>query len=157
MIQRIQTIYLLVASALLMLLLSSPLAVFSADDGIYSLTAMGVKSLDGDYLYPTAYLMVLLVLSIALPLVNIFMFKKRMLQIRLCVVAMVLNLGLIIMIGAYSYLGMRMFTLYGEPQFSLSALRIVVAMPLVAIIFNYLALKGIFKDEMLVKSLDRIR
>jgi hypothetical protein len=36
-------------------------------------------------------------------------------------------------------------------------MHIAIIFPVIAIILDYLALRAIFKDEMLVKSLDRIR
>ncbi len=84
------------------------------------------------------------------------MFKKRMLQLRLCVVEIVLALGVMIVEGVYYYLGTRALidSAVGDAT---SSINIASALPIATIVFVYLALRGVFKDEMLVKSLDRIR
>ncbi|MBQ6572383.1 MAG: DUF4293 domain-containing protein, partial [Alistipes sp.] len=97
-----------------------------------------------------------IVMSLAtiIPLVNIFLFKNRQLQIRLCAVELVLLIGSIIFAGLYYYLSNRMFA---ELEFHTQGFRIAMIFPLVSIILDYLAMRAIFHDEMLVKSLDRIR
>ena len=42
-------------------------------------------------------------------------------------------------------------------EFHTQGFRIAIIFPLVALILDYLALRAIFKDETLVRSLDRIR
>ncbi len=151
MIQRVQTLYLLAAVALMTIFFFSPLATFLSAEGLYSLSAMGVNSAAGELVSDTRYLAIMVALAALLPFVTIFLFKKRMLQLRLSVVSVVLTLGALIVGGVYFYLAKRYF---GEAE---SAIRIVCLLPVVAIIFDLMALKAIFKDEMLIKSLDRIR
>ena len=47
--------------------------------------------------------------------------------------------------------------MFEQLEFHTQGIRIAIIFPLVAIILDYLALRAIFKDEMLVRSLDRIR
>ncbi|MFI3316558.1 MAG: DUF4293 domain-containing protein [Rikenellaceae bacterium] len=152
--QRIQTLYLLAVTALLAIFCTNTLAVFSATDGIYSLSVFGVTSADGAAVTNAPHLLVLALLALVLPFVNIFLFRKRMLQLRLCVVEIVLTIGLLIVAGIYYFLSCRLF---GVGSSGAVSVRIVCILPLVAIFFDFLALKAIFKDEMLIKSLDRIR
>ncbi len=152
--QRIQTLYLLAATALMGIFMISPLAVFSNETGIYTMSMSSISSVDGSVVSSLIYLMIITILATILPFVNIFLFKKRMLQLRLCVVQIVLALGVLAVGGVYYYLSNRAF---GAEVGGESALRIVCALPLVSAIFDYLALRGIFKDELLIRSLDRIR
>ncbi len=152
MIQRVQTIYLLAATSLMFTFLFGTLATFSSADQIYTMSVFNIKTVDGATILGMPYLVVITALTTLLPLVNIFLFKKRMLQIRLCVVEIILALGTLIIAGVYYYLANRIFGVDAD-----SSLRIISALPLVAIFFDYLALKAIFKDELLIKSLDRIR
>ncbi len=152
MLQRIQTIYLLAVTSLMSLFLFGTLATFSNATNIYTMTAFSIKAVDGTVALSFPYLIALTGLSALLPFVNIFLFKNRMLQIRLCVVEMILALGTLIVAGVHIYLANRTFGADGD-----FSIRIVCALPLFALLFNYLALKAIFKDEMLIKSLDRIR
>ncbi|MFR9523886.1 MAG: DUF4293 domain-containing protein [Rikenellaceae bacterium] len=154
MIQRIQTLYLLAAVALMVIFSLSTFALFIAPDQIYTMSAMGLEMHDGTMMYRLPHLIIVAALASLLPLVNIFFFKKRMLQVRLCVVQIVLTVGVLAIAGVYYYLGNRTL---GVGAGGDSTLRIVCALPFVAMFFDYLALKAIFKDELLVKSLDRIR
>ncbi len=156
MIQRIQTLYLLAATALMTIFFFSPLASCASSEGVFSLTVFGVKSFDGADALNIPYLAIIAALTTLLPLVNIFFFKKRMLQLRLCIVQIILAVGTLIVAGIYYYLANRFFASQ-VGDLSTSSLRIVCALPIFAIVFDYLALKAIFKDEMLIKSLDRIR
>ena len=104
MIQRIQTLYLLIIAALMAVTLFSGLAWFAGDAGEFGLYAFGLKTAEGELVQSTVYMGVLLALACALPLVTIFLFRRRLLQIRLCVVEMVLLLGSLVMEGVSLYL-----------------------------------------------------
>ena len=83
MIQRIQTLYLLIIAALMAVTLFSGLAWFAGDAGEFGLYAFGLKTAEGELVQSTVYMGVLLALACALPLVTIFLFRRRLLQIRL--------------------------------------------------------------------------
>lgn len=91
MIQRIQTLYLLIIAALMAVTLFSGLAWFAGDAASSGFTPFGLKTAGGEVVQSTVYMGVLLALACALPLVTIFLFRRRLLQIRLCVVEMVLR------------------------------------------------------------------
>ncbi|MBR5133526.1 MAG: DUF4293 domain-containing protein [Alistipes sp.] len=152
MIQRIQTLYLLVVALLMSLTLFMPIASFSVGGETYELTAFTLRC--GEASQTTVWMGIMLSLAAALPLVNIFLFKRRVLQIRLCAVEIVLLIGSLVMIGLYYWLTSRIFEglTIEHRQFGWAA-----PMPLVSLILAYLASRAIFKDEMLVRSLDRIR
>ena len=96
---------------------------------------------------------ILLVLATLLPFVVIFLFKNRQLQIRLCAAEIVLLVGSLVVMGIYYYLSARLF----ESVNGLGSLKLGMIMPLIAIVFVALATRAIFRDEVLVRSLDRIR
>ena len=152
MIQRIQTLYLLLATALMSLTLFLPLATIVCGGNelvVKAFTLSGVEGVEG---YLPVYLGAFLAVTTALLLVIIFLFKKRLLQIRLCVSAIVLLLGSATLIGLYCY---RLCDiLAGDLIFTLGFASL---MPVVAIIPVALAIRGIARDEALVRSLDRIR
>ena len=97
---------------------------------------------------------IVVALAAIIPLVNVFLFKNRLLQIRLCAVELVLLVGSAIFMAIYYFLSNRMFA---QLEFSAHGMKLAILFPLVALILDYLALRAIFRDEMLVKSLDRIR
>ena len=130
----------------------TPLAYFVAGAEEYLLYAFSLKG--GEASYSTIYMGVIVALAAIVPLVTIFCFKNRKLQIRLCAVELVLLVGSVIFMAIYYYLGSRMFS---QLEFSMQGFRIAIIFPIVSLILDYLALRAIFHDEMLVRSLDRIR
>lgn len=153
MIQRIQTLYLLLVSALMAVTLFSPLAWFAGEAGEFSLHAFALES-EGEAIQSAVYLGILLSLACVLPLIMIFLYKNRLLQIRLCVAEMVLLLGAAIMEGVYYFLSYRVFS---EQTFHTQGFKPAIALPIVCLLFAYLAARAIFRDELLVRAADRIR
>lgn len=154
MIQRIQTLYLLLVAALIVAMFLLPLAWFAGEGGVFELRAFALRSTDGETVHTTIYLIVLLAAALLLPLVTIFLYRRRLLQIRLCCVEMVLLLGALLMEGVYYYLARRVFS---DWPFQEQGLKPAIVFPLVGLFFAFLAAKAIFKDELLIRESDRIR
>ena len=152
MIQRIQTLFLLAAAALLAGMLVLPLAEIQTDAGItYTGFCRGFQDGNGDLVVSTWPLFILALTMACLLLVNIFLFRKRKIQIRICVYSIVLGFGLIGMMYYFWVIVFRQL-LVADYWF-----RMPVVFPVLAIILIYLAFRGIRKDEILIRSLDRIR
>ncbi len=142
MIQRIQSIYLtivIVLSAILPFVFklwkNSNKEVFALD--LFSELTLLSK------LVPVFFFLSALIAAIA-----IFKFKKRQLQFVLVRIIILINLFLL---GILIYLSL---TLPGEAS---SVKGIGMFLPIVVILFAFLANKAIKKDEDLVKSVDRLR
>jgi hypothetical protein len=87
-------------------------------------------------------------------LVSIFMFKKRILQMRLNSFNIVLMLFQIIAMVAYFFY----FKSNAVAEEALPThISLPFALPIINIILTYLAIRAIGKDEALVRSLDRLR
>lgn len=113
-----------------------------------------VNFVDGQYVVRTPHMGVLFVISALLPLITILLFRRRQLQIRLCVVEMLLLLGsqaMIVMYILQARSAVKQLTSHSL-AFSLADVA-----PLAAMVFVWLAIRGIMKDDILVRSLDRIR
>lgn len=154
MIQRIQSLYLLVVAALMAVALFAPLAWFGSDAGEFRLHAFALRTLDGATVQSAWYMGVLLAAACVLPLVTIFLFRRRMLQLRLCVVEAVLLIGAAVMEGIYYFLGWRVFS---GLAFHAQGLRPAIGLPLVCLLFVWLAARAVLHDELLVRAADRIR
>lgn len=149
MIQRIQTIYLLAVTVLLVVTLCLPVGTFvNPDLTLTELTNLSMVEADGSRDYAPWALFALLGVSSLIAFGTIFLFKKRMLQIRLTI------FNTILLVGYYGTVAAFMFLLKEGASFSFS---FAVALPLIAIILNWLAIRAIGKDEMLVKAYDRLR
>lgn len=154
MIQRIQTLYLLVVTALMAVTLFAPLAWFGGDAGEYGLYAFALKTSAGEAVQSTVYMGIVLALACVLPFLTIFLFKSRLLQIRLCVMEIVLLVGAAVMEAVYYFLSWRVFA---DLTFHTQGFKAAIALPLVCLVFAGLAARAIFRDELLVRAADRIR
>ena len=137
MIQRIQTVYLLIA-----------LVILGALPFVFPLFTMS----DGKefHFMNDSFYTVLFGLSTTLTLISIMYFKKRQHQFVLNRLTIILNL---ILLGLFVY---RSLNLSGETV-QVSVKGIGMFLPIVAIVFLALANRAIKKDEDLVKSADRLR
>ena len=155
MIQRIQTLYLLIAVGLMVVTLVCPVALLNVDGEQVTLSAFGISDSVGKLSNMSIFMGIQLALSTLLPLVTIFLFKNRILQIRLCGAELVMLLGCLAIIGVS--IGRMCRTLVDNFEWSMLALRLPVVMPIVAFILVLLAMRATLRDELLVRSLDRIR
>ncbi len=155
MLQRVQTVYLLAATVLMSLMLFLPLAEIAAEGrGIYQVLSKGwyiTGGVTAELAMATWPVFILALVLALLPLINLFLYRSRKLQIRICIYSIILAFGLIGLIYYYFVVGFRQLD---EPAY---ALRFPLVLPAIFIILIYLAFRGIRKDEILVRSLDRIR
>lgn len=154
MIQRIQTVYLFFASAFLFSMFFFPLVeIIGADATYYRYDLFGIHEGMGETarltmsVFPLRFLVFV---SASLSLFIIFLYRRRIFQIRLCIFNIVLNLGFYALFFFYYHHATR--DIEAETYFKLP-----VVFPVVAIIFLYLAIRNIGKDEVLVRSYNRIR
>ncbi len=154
MIQRIQTLYLFIVSALMAVTLFVPLAWFAGDAGEFRLCAFALREVGGQAVQPTLYMGVLLAVACALPVVTLVLFRRRLLQFRLCVAEAVLLVGAAVMEGGYYFLSWRVFS---GLTFHLQGVYVSIALPVVCLVFVWLAARAILHDELLVRAADRIR
>ena len=156
MIQRIQSVYLLIAAILTALTCFLPLAEFMWGGEVFSLYAWGVRSAEGaqEPVFNMVYMGVLCVISTLLPLVTIFCYKRRWVQIRFCIAEMVLLAGVCAYVVIYLLRTHATLKIDGSSNLVMSAVDIF---PLIALFFTYLAFRAIAKDEAMIRSLDRLR
>jgi hypothetical protein len=158
MIQRIQSLFLLVAIAAMVLLAFFPMASFYSDTGIYVLGISGLDSLTPGnevpfvtwFFYP---LPVVAALIIILDVVALLAYKKRLRQIRILQGTILLTILFVVGI---------MF--YYVPAIEENTGTVVdyrdstgIYLPLISLVFSLLAQHYIKKDEKLVRSVDRLR
>lgn len=147
MIQRIQTIYLLISAILIGLLFAFPYAEIVKDGAIYLFNFKGVL-LDGKLQENGLAIPILIVVILALHGFAIFSYKTRIRQIQIIVISMLLIMCLS---------GLFLFFTYYSMSGAQISLKMSMVFPLIAMILDYLAIRAIGKDEALIRSLDRIR
>jgi len=150
MIQRIQTVYLLLVVALGVTLCFVPVVQLVTPEEaeqlqIWELTAFGGAPLQG--LWGMALATVLIPV---LAFVDIFLFKKRLVQARLNIFTVMLCLGWYGVLALYIWLAkMSMGVDWHILPWA--------SIPLVCMVLTLMATRGILKDEALVRAADRIR
>lgn len=136
MLQRIQSVYLIVASVLS--LCSMALDLFATKELIIKASAHTALLIAGS-------------LMIAETVAPIFLFKNRGLQKRICYMAILMQLFFLIVL---------LVTVYKQVPRGLSGVQgfqIASIFPLINSILIYLAIRGIKKDDELIRSMDRLR
>tara|TARA_B100000700_G_C14956472_1_gene814251 strand:+ start:602 stop:1099 length:498 start_codon:yes stop_codon:yes gene_type:complete len=136
MLQRIQTVYLLIA-AIVSLGLIFVFALWQSEEG------------SAVYAQDQLTIFIMFIASGLLSLISVFMFKNRKLQFVLGRINIILNFFLL---GVFVYWSL---SLPGE--MNISEKGIGMFLPIISIVFLVLANKAIKKDEDLVKSVDRLR
>jgi hypothetical protein len=155
MIQRTQSVYLLLVAVMMSFMLIRPYAEFVLTDGqklaFYS-HAMVYSDGAGNPIYKTTIPITALVVTIGLlSFINIFLFNNRIRQLRICLINVVLLLALLIVLFSYYTSAKHSFDI------SFYSFRVPAIFPLVSIILTFLAYWNIHKDELLVDSYNRIR
>lgn len=162
MIQRRQTIYMLLSAIVSALLFFMPLASFDANGNVMKFTIFGIQNplesltLSTTYTWPLVVLTILMVLA---PIVTIFLYKKRELQVRLCRLNMLVTIIFIGLIFLYyeSDLQQVIAAVEGDEHQLDVAYFIGMVFPLINLVLEILAIRGIKKDIELLKSIDRLR
>ena len=150
MIQRIQTLYLLAVVALGIALIWLPVVQFvtpeeAAELQIWELSALGGVPLPGLW-----GLLVTTILIPVLALIDIFLYKKRLLQARLNIFTVMLCLGYYGVLAIYIW---QAILALGVDWHILPS----ACIPLVCFVLTLMATRRILKDEALVRAADRIR
>lgn len=148
--QRIQTVWLILSVLFMALFLCLPYGVVSSEAGIFELTAWGVRDLSGAGFRPDYIVGGLSALVGILALVGIFLFRKRSLQARVVRVALILLILTLLTLGYLAYGDTK--ELAGD-----FSVRFGLALPIATIPLLLMALRGIFFDEALVRSANRLR
>jgi len=152
MLQRSQTLYLMGVFILTLLLFAGPIADFSVDNGVLSLKHSGIFDSQGEKLELSTWPLTLFFALVSiLAFLNIFSYKNRVRQMRLCIFLMLISVGMVAMMFYYTWMSGNKF----DASQTLYQWRFVI--PPILIILQYLAFRGIRKDELLVKAYDRIR
>ncbi|MFN0013345.1 MAG: DUF4293 domain-containing protein [Saprospiraceae bacterium] len=149
MIQRIQTLFLLLAAGALGGQFVFPYLKAAADDpartlpilsdGVFNpLDNPGILGLTG--------------LGAVISIAAVFLFKNRPLQARLALTAMGTSVMLTVLLAISVKTTLDQVPLGGGTQMAAG-----LALPLLAMALNWLAAKSVRKDEALVRSMDRLR
>lgn len=152
MIQRIQSVYLFLAATLMVVCACLPVGSFvpsglGMPSEMYNLCVVGGDT--GSWSLAPVGLFALLAAGTVTTVLNIFKYDNRRAQARVCLVAIILML---LWVGLYALLTGVLCPTDMTFRYECSA-----ALPVVAILFLWLARRGILSDERLVRAADRLR
>ncbi len=168
MIQRIQSLYLLIVAVLMAAMLFCNFATASVNGGEFTLDAWGVVvpadakvAADGTIVLADAmvdsdgirvanpFLGILIAVALLGAVVVIFLYRRRLAQLRFCLPLAIVLIGLQVM--------QIIYLLWFSDQVPGVVYSIADVFPIVSVILVYLAFRGISRDLLLLRSADRIR
>jgi hypothetical protein len=153
MLQRIQSIYLLLAGLALFALFLFPL-MHNVDSKTISVMVTGIYQNVNGQAEHTQYFVALTGATVIvglIPFVIIFLYKNRKQQIALCYSA------ILVIIGYSFWMAQTVKGAIGGVEINTHNWGIGLFLSSISIVFVIAALKGIQRDEKLVKSADRLR
>ena len=150
MLQRIQSVYLVLAAAAMLISVALPLATFYFNTEVVVFEAMGIY-LNAELTDSTWGLFVIGSFSSVVALITTFLYNNRLLQIRLSI------FNIVLMIGFYLYFAFIIYKVYPVESLEFSKVGFGIIMPIISIILTILAIRKIGADEALVQSLNRLR
>jgi len=160
MIQRVQTIYMLASVIAILTMHFFWLASFAIPEATFELNSLGLvcatKGFETDRM--VWELFIVLLLMVALPLVNIFLYRNRKLQLRILIFTIVLNA---------LYYGLFFWECFRIKDYvaSLSQSGVVdvrynimmLIMPAISIFALIMAVRGVIFDIVLIRDSERLR
>lgn len=150
MIQRIQSVYLVIAILIQLAQLALTWVTYQIDIGSYAMSGIKSDVPSGN----TDILTVGLSLSIALLLFVLGSFKNRKRQLSLSIFAMVLVLINLAIFAWVHYNNIQLMLKLGAVSINY---HLTVVMPLISAVAIFMARSAIKRDEELVRSVDRLR
>ena len=159
MIQRIQSLLLLVIALSGVIFLFTPILEIINYERFYTMDAFNVFEMENNSKKPLKSNIGLAVMSIIITLLSgiiIFLYKNRPLQIKLSKFLILLLALELAALFFYSDAAKSFLSDTAKDQISISY-KIGVVIPIISLIFAYLTIRFIKKDDELVRSADRLR
>ena len=154
MIQRKQTLWLLLAAAVLIPLWFMPYASFIAGEEECQIYVRGLMNVTTGEMVEATMRFVILIFATLVPVLSIFFYKHRKAQLEFCIS----NIILCVVIAGLIVVDWNTFRKpIEDSDIHAFKLSLTAVAPLLSMAMNYLAYRRIMYDELLIKSLDRIR
>lgn len=153
MIQRVQTLFLLIATIASVLMIVIPFyQMIGPNDDVLKLYYTGLENVTrGEVIYRTLPLAVITVVTGLISFITILLFQRRTLQMRLCVY------NILLIIAQFGLILFYYFSLKNKFDAGLTSFSFTAILPLVNIVLIFQAFRAIRRDDLLIKSYDRLR
>jgi hypothetical protein len=159
MIQRIQSLFLLAVTVSCFILVIHPIAyVFLKGDSIANFTSFGLRTTKepAEMLIRALPIAFMATISGLMSLLTIFVYQQRLLQMKLCGYNILLTVLLIIVIFLY-YFSIKDKSIIDHVFIVTKSLSYPILLPFVNIILLFQSFRAIRRDDMLIKSYERLR
>lgn len=157
MIQRIQSLFMLLSAIVSGLLFFIPLTIISYGEGSISLYTYAVKNQVVAGVFGSSFtlpLIILAALGVIIPVFAMLKYKKRKLQINMNRINILIN-------AVFVLLAILYYVPKIEGAFDMVNVETVVyvgaVLPVLSMVFSLLAIRGVKKDIDLLNSVDRLR
>ncbi len=141
MIQRIQTLWLIIVA--ITAFATSRLVLFEGNLPNGTILPFNFAS--------SLILSIVIIALGLLALICLFLFRNRKLQFRLSVIGLIFSIGFLFL----EYFMVEAFK--KENSIMMGSYQLGALLPVLMIVFFFLAARGIYRDEKLIKSMDRLR
>ena len=151
MIQRKQTLFLLIAVVVAIVCLCLPLGDFTTGmpGEASTMYNLWIVRPDGTYDWSIWALFAILLITCPVSIVAIFSYRNRITQSRFCMFNMLLTLGWYVVFAVMAF--------NVQEAGNKLAVSFPAVLPVISLILYFMARKAILADEALVRSADRIR
>ena len=147
-LQRIQSVYLLIAVILMVVFAFFPALTFQLGDREFVYGALEAGKVGVTHIDPLMLMLVILISLLAF--IDIFLYKNLQRQMTVCFVDIIIGLAMLVAIGIQAYV-------IGNREGVIVNWQYYLAMPVLAIIFLMLAHHAMSKDKKTLRDSDRLR
>ncbi len=147
-IQRIQSVYLLIAVILMAVFAFFPALTFELGGREFVYGALATGKVGVTHIDPLMLMLVVLICLLAI--IDIFLYKNLQRQMTVCFVDIIIGLAMLIAIG------IQAFVVSGKDGLVLN-FQWYLALPILSIIFLMMAHKAMSHDKKLLRDSDRLR
>jgi hypothetical protein len=147
-LQRIQSVYLLIAVILMVVFAFFPALTFQLGDREFVYGALEAGKVGVTHIDPLMLMLVILISLLAF--IDIFLYKNLQRQMTVCFVDIIIGLAMLVAIGIQAYV-------IGNREGVIVNWQYYLAMPVLAIIFLMLAHHAMSKDKKTLRDADRLR
>lgn len=147
-LQRIQSVYLLIAVILMVVFAFFPALTFQLGDREFVYGALEAGKVGVTHIDPLMLMLVILISLLAF--IDIFLYKNLQRQMTVCFVDIIIGLAMLVAIGIQAYV-------IGNREGVIVNWQYYLIMPVLAIIFLMLAHHAMSKDKKTLRDADRLR
>lgn len=151
-IQRWQSVFLLIAAITMALFCFIPSVSFTTADGVYTMNSCGITAQDGSCAQCSTVYFIVNCLIVVLTLITIFLYKDLKLQMKMTFISLVLSL-----VSCFTFFILAKMAATDLAATATEYFNERLMLPIISIICLRFAHRGMARDRKKLESYDRIR